>query len=134
VGGEGGFTEGVSFGGGGCIAVLQALLLRCWGLSNSNWLPLNPPLPPILSPPGTCEELAGTVASQATAAGFKARVANLDSCVRAAKGGGGEVLPKSGAVLIVSSTYNGTPPDNASSFAKWLDQQQEGEGGWWSWW
>jgi hypothetical protein len=91
--------------------------------------------PPFLASPrpnpthaGTCEELAGTVASQATAAGFKVRVANLDSCVRAAKGGGAaEVLPKEGAVLIVSSTYNGTPPDNASAFAKWLDEQKEGE-------
>lgn len=75
---------------------------------------------------GTCEELAGTVASQATAAGFKVKVANLDSCVRAAKGGA-DVLPKNGAVVIVSSTYNGTPPDNASAFAKWLDGQKDGK-------
>jgi hypothetical protein len=68
------------------------------------------------------------VAAQATPAGFKVKVANLDSCVRAAKGGA-DVLPKNGAVVIVSSTYNGTPPDNASAFAKWLDEQQEGECG-----
>lgn len=37
------------------------------------------------------------------------------------------MLPKEGAVVIVSSTYNGTPPDNASAFAKWLDAQKEGE-------
>lgn len=37
------------------------------------------------------------------------------------------MLPKSGAVVVVSSTYNGTPPDNASGFAKWLDEQKEGE-------
>lgn len=48
--------------------------------------------------------------------------------MRAAKGAGGaDVLPKEGAVVIVSSTYNGTPPDNASAFAKWLDAQKEGE-------
>jgi hypothetical protein len=69
------------------------------------------------------------VAGQATSAGFKVKVANLDSCVRAARGGA-DVLPKNGAVVIVSSTYNGTPPDNASAFAKWLDEQKEGE---WVW-
>jgi sulfite reductase alpha subunit-like flavoprotein len=78
------------------------------------------------TPAGTCEELAGTVASQATSAGFKVKVANLDSVVRAAKGGT-DVLPKTGAVVVVSSTYNGTPPDNAAGFSKWLDEQQEGE-------
>jgi cytochrome P450/NADPH-cytochrome P450 reductase len=79
-----------------------------------------------LTTAGTCEELAGTVASQATSAGFKVKVANLDSVVRAAKGGA-DVLPKTGAVVVVSSTYNGTPPDNAATFSKWLDEQQEGE-------
>src|SRR5439155_1702489 len=29
-------------------------------------------------------------------------------------------LPRDGAVLITSSTYNGTPPDNAREFADWL--------------
>jgi len=74
---------------------------------------------------GTCEELAGQVAGQATSAGFKVKVAKLDSVVRGAAAAA-DVLPKSGAVLIISSTYNGTPPDNAAAFAKWLEEQQEG--------
>jgi cytochrome P450/NADPH-cytochrome P450 reductase len=38
----------------------------------------------------------------------------------AAAGGGQPQLPKAGAVLFVTSTYNGEPPDNAVCFAKWM--------------
>jgi DNA-binding transcriptional regulator YdaS (Cro superfamily) len=38
------------------------------------------------------------------------------------------VLPEAGALLVISSTYNGTPPDNAAEFARWLPKQAEGEG------
>lgn len=93
------------------------------GLSPETYCALDP------RPAGTCEELAGQVAGQATSAGFKVKVANLDSVVRGAAAAAGDVLPKSGAVLIISSTYNGTPPDNAAAFAKWLEEQQEGERG-----
>src|SRR5205807_2621935 len=32
-------------------------------------------------------------------------------------------LPANGAVLIVSSSYNGTPPDNAVKFCRWLREE-----------
>jgi cytochrome P450/NADPH-cytochrome P450 reductase len=37
-------------------------------------------------------------------------------------------LPKAGAVLFVTSTYNGEPPDNALRFAKWLPSAAAGSG------
>lgn len=76
---------------------------------------------------GTCEELAGTVAGQAAAAGFSVRVASLDSVLNNPAGTAGGVLPETGAVMIVTSTYNGTPPDNAAEFKKWLEKQTAGE-------
>eukprot|EP00775_Hariotina_reticulata_P009541 gene9541-9705_t len=69
---------------------------------------------------GTCEELAGVVAGKATAAGFAPKTASLDSVLKAG------AAPLSGAVIIVTSTYNGTPPDNAAEFAKWLPVQAPG--------
>jgi len=30
-------------------------------------------------------------------------------------------LPTEGAVIIVCSSYNGTPPDNAGAFVSWLE-------------
>jgi cytochrome P450/NADPH-cytochrome P450 reductase len=35
-------------------------------------------------------------------------------------------LPREGALIIVCSSYNGTPPDNAAKFCAWLDQAAEG--------
>ncbi|WIA11150.1 hypothetical protein OEZ85_011289 [Tetradesmus obliquus] len=54
----------------------------------------------------------------AAAAGFAATAATLDSIMPPA--GEQPQLPKAGAVLFVTSTYNGEPPDNALRFAKWL--------------
>eukprot|EP00878_Enallax_costatus_P002291 GHUV01002466.1.p1 GENE.GHUV01002466.1~~GHUV01002466.1.p1 ORF type:complete len:1154 (+),score=313.19 GHUV01002466.1:119-3580(+) len=74
---------------------------------------------------GTCEELAGSLAAQATAAGFVVKVATLDSAAKAAAGSN-KNIDEQIAVLIVTSTYNGTPPDNAGRFAKWLVSKEEG--------
>lgn len=74
---------------------------------------------------GTCEELAGVVATRATAAGFKTTVASLDAAV-ARSASNGFVMPDVGGTLIITSTYNGTPPDNAAAFAKWLPAQAPG--------
>lgn len=49
---------------------------------------------------GTCEAFAAQVVDSAAAAGFKAAAATLDSCCQ----GGSVLLPKEGAVLLVSST------------------------------
>jgi cytochrome P450/NADPH-cytochrome P450 reductase len=61
---------------------------------------------------GTAEEVASNLARDAEAHGFRATLASLDERV--------DDLPRDGAVLITSSTYNGTPPDNAREFADWL--------------
>eukprot|EP00877_Chromochloris_zofingiensis_P012868 jgi/Chrzof1/7835/Cz02g38090.t1 len=62
---------------------------------------------------GTCECFALQLANLAQGSGFKATTANLDSIVTSA-------FPSKGSVVIVTSTYNGQPPDNAVQFSKWL--------------
>jgi cytochrome P450 / NADPH-cytochrome P450 reductase len=61
---------------------------------------------------GMAEALAQEVAADAEARGFVATTAPLNDYV--AK------LPSAGAVVIVSSSYNGAPPDNAELFCQWL--------------
>jgi cytochrome P450 / NADPH-cytochrome P450 reductase len=62
---------------------------------------------------GTAEELARRIAQDGERNGFAATIAPLDDY--AGK------LPKEGAVIIVSASYNGTPPDNAVQFCAWLN-------------
>jgi cytochrome P450 / NADPH-cytochrome P450 reductase len=64
---------------------------------------------------GTAEELAQRIAQDGKANGFAATIAPLDDYARK--------LPQSGAVAIVSASYNGTPPDNAVHFCDWLDDE-----------
>lgn len=66
---------------------------------------------------GTCEALASTLAGSAAGAGFAVSQAPLD----AALAGGSAFVADSGTTIIVTSTYNGAPPDNARAFGKWLD-------------
>lgn len=61
---------------------------------------------------GTAEGLAQQIANDGVARGFAATIAPLDDYV--------DRLPTEGAVVIVSASYNGTPPDNASAFCQWL--------------
>ncbi|MGZ3601254.1 MAG: cytochrome P450, partial [Ktedonobacterales bacterium] len=61
---------------------------------------------------GTCEELAHQIATDGTAQGYAPTVAPLDDYT--------SKLPTRGAVVIVTSSYNGTPPDNAAKFCAWL--------------
>ncbi|MBP2368088.1 bifunctional cytochrome P450/NADPH--P450 reductase [Pseudonocardia parietis] len=61
---------------------------------------------------GTAEDVAGRIARDAIDRGYSARTAPLDSATRD--------LPTAGAVVIVSASYNGTPPDNAAGFCTWL--------------
>ena len=61
---------------------------------------------------GTCRALAKQLAEEATDIGCVATVAALDSAV------GG--LPATDAVLIVASSYNGQPTDDARDFLAWL--------------
>ncbi len=62
---------------------------------------------------GTSEGLARRIAADGGAAGFAATVAPLDDYV--------ERLPLEGATIVVTSSYNGQPPDNAVQFVKWLE-------------
>jgi cytochrome P450 / NADPH-cytochrome P450 reductase len=61
---------------------------------------------------GTAEGVAHQIADEAKTHGFATTVAPLDDYVGR--------LPKEGAVLITTSSYNGTPPDNAARFFEWL--------------
>ncbi|GCE49663.1 cytochrome P450/NADPH-cytochrome P450 reductase [Thermosporothrix hazakensis] len=63
---------------------------------------------------GTAEDIAEHIAEDGTAYGFRTSVAGLDEY--AGK------LPREGAVVVVTASYNGTPPDNAVEFCRWLDE------------
>ena len=62
---------------------------------------------------GASEDLASRIARDATDRGYTARTAALDDAVRE--------LPTEGAVVVVTSSYNGQPPDNAGKFCTWVD-------------
>lgn len=64
---------------------------------------------------GTAEDIANRIAEDGTAYGFKTTSADLDAYTNN--------LPTEGAVVIVSASYNGTPPDNAGKFYSWLRSQ-----------
>ncbi|PRX70698.1 cytochrome P450/NADPH-cytochrome P450 reductase [Cohnella sp. SGD-V74] len=68
---------------------------------------------------GTAEGIARAAADSARAFGMKGEVAPLNDW--AGK------LPTDGAVLIVTASYNGKPPQNAAGFVKWLEQAKPGE-------
>jgi cytochrome P450/NADPH-cytochrome P450 reductase len=61
---------------------------------------------------GTAEELARQIGQEGEANGFDTKVAPLDDFTGR--------LPKEGATVIVTASYNGTPPDNAVQFCNWL--------------
>jgi cytochrome P450 / NADPH-cytochrome P450 reductase len=72
---------------------------------------------------GTCEALAQSLARTAGARGFKVNVHTLDSAT--AK------IPKGEPIVMISSSYEGQPPDNATHFVNWLsglDGQRKLEG------
>jgi hypothetical protein len=84
---------------------------------------------------GTCESFADLLVEQAGRAGFTARAASLDSIITAASSGSSSnasaasgltaTLPQAGALVVITSTYNGYPPDNALQF--WCGQQPVGD-------
>ncbi|GCE20055.1 bifunctional cytochrome P450/NADPH--P450 reductase [Dictyobacter kobayashii] len=61
---------------------------------------------------GTAEDIANRMVEDGNAYGFKTTIADLDEYTNA--------LPTEGAVVVVSASYNGTPPDNAEKFCNWL--------------
>ncbi|NWN78933.1 MAG: cytochrome P450 [Bacillus sp. (in: Bacteria)] len=66
---------------------------------------------------GTAEDAARQLADEALLQGYQTRTAELDQY----KGS----IPKEGAVLIVTASYNGHPPDRAKEFVDWLEQDHE---------
>ncbi|KAG4439164.1 hypothetical protein IFR05_005363 [Cadophora sp. M221] len=66
---------------------------------------------------GTCEALAQSLARVASSRGYHAQVDPLDSAV--------DKVPKDQPVILISSSYEGQPPDNAAHFFEWL-QNLEG--------
>ncbi|MEU2234077.1 bifunctional cytochrome P450/NADPH--P450 reductase [Streptomyces vietnamensis] len=61
---------------------------------------------------GSSEGLARTIAADGALRGWKTQVAPLDEFTGR--------LPATGPVAIVTSSYNGSPPDNARQFLTWL--------------
>jgi cytochrome P450 / NADPH-cytochrome P450 reductase len=61
---------------------------------------------------GTAEAIATRLAQEGTERGFRVTLGALDEHV--------DDLPGSGATIVVSSSYNGTPPDNAVGFCHWI--------------
>ncbi|MDZ5712727.1 bifunctional cytochrome P450/NADPH--P450 reductase [Jeotgalibacillus haloalkalitolerans] len=68
---------------------------------------------------GTAEGIALELADTARFKGFEAEAAPLDEYT--------ENLPSEGAVLIVSASYNGNPPDNAVDFTDWLVKDESAD-------
>ncbi|MEO0362394.1 MAG: cytochrome P450, partial [Pseudomonadota bacterium] len=67
---------------------------------------------------GSTEEFAREIARSAELNGFETVLAPLDDFVGK--------LPRQGAVLIASASYNGKPPDNAVKFVDWLAEAEPG--------
>lgn len=63
---------------------------------------------------GTAEEIAGEIAREGQRKGYALTIAPLDDYAGR--------LPRDGAVVIASASYNGTPPDNAARFVARLGE------------
>ena len=66
---------------------------------------------------GTCEALAQNLARVAASRGYRTQVDPLDSAV--------DKVPKGQPVVLISSSYEGQPPDNAAHFVEWLQNLQD---------
>ncbi|CAG9612201.1 Bifunctional cytochrome P450/NADPH--P450 reductase [Bacillus rhizoplanae] len=66
---------------------------------------------------GTAEGLARKLADTARFQGFESEVAPLDEYT--------EKLPRDGVVCIITSSYNGNPPDNAKEFVHWISELED---------
>ncbi|MGF9914183.1 bifunctional cytochrome P450/NADPH--P450 reductase [Paenibacillus ehimensis] len=68
---------------------------------------------------GTAERIAKELADLARLHGIRSEAAALNDRLGH--------LPKEGALIIVTSSYNGKPPGNARQFVQWLEQVEPGE-------
>lgn len=64
---------------------------------------------------GTCESLASSLASAAAAHGFNSKVDTLDKATNA--------LDKNEPTVIITASYEGKAPDNATKFVSWLEKE-----------
>lgn len=63
---------------------------------------------------GTCQAFAQRLSSDAVARGFKPNVLDMDSATG--------TVPKGQPVIIITSSYEGQPPENAARFVNWLQE------------
>lgn len=68
---------------------------------------------------GSAEAFAQRIAADAKSRGFVPEIGTLDAHA-------GQ-LPKSGAVIVVTASYEGQPTDNARRFVAWLDTLKAGD-------
>ncbi|WP_263064347.1 bifunctional cytochrome P450/NADPH--P450 reductase [Dickeya dadantii] len=68
---------------------------------------------------GSSEAFAGRIAGDAERYGFAPTLASLDDYA--------ENLPQSGALIVVTASYEGLPPNNARRFVPWVEGLAEGE-------
>lgn len=68
---------------------------------------------------GTAEGIARELADAGRFLGFKSEVATMDSRM-------GQ-FPTDGAVIIVTASYNGSPPDNGRQFVDWILEEEVGK-------
>ena len=68
---------------------------------------------------GTCESLANALANNASSHGFTPDIMPMNSATNK--------LPTDQPVIVVTSSYEGQPPDNASHFVEWLQSLKGSE-------
>lgn len=68
---------------------------------------------------GTAERIAKELADLARLHGIRSKAAALNERLGN--------LPQEGALIIITSSYNGKPPNNAKQFVQWLEQVEPGE-------
>ncbi len=82
---------------------------------------------------GAAEDIATRIARDGTDRGWATTVAPLDDRVGAVRTGEASPssadLPTEGAVVVVSASYNGMPPDNAAAFCDWVRQDKASAAG-----
>lgn len=67
---------------------------------------------------GSCRSFAGRIAAEAVSRGFRPRTASLDE--------GLLLLVDAKHAVVVTSSYEGLPPENAKAFIAWLQQATAG--------
>lgn len=67
---------------------------------------------------GTCQAFAQRIASDVASRGYAPTIADMDSATGS--------LPKDKPVILITSSYEGQPPDNAARFMEWLQKCEDG--------